>query len=91
MLSNETTVASEDVSRKGDSEDIPVNEGLLLRVWNTPRHDRHFYDHSGPAKIGVTVSVDGEPRQYILPVQMQTIMQDSILHRQLVGSQNFYS
>jgi len=91
MLSNETTVASEDVSREGDSVEIPVNDSLLLEVWNTPRHDRHFYDHSGPAKIGITVSVDGEPRQYILPVQMQTMMQDTIVHRQLVGSKNFYS
>lgn len=51
MLSNDTSVAGEDVLRQGNSVEIPVNDTLLLKVWNTPRHDRNFYDHSGPAKI----------------------------------------
>lgn len=90
MLSNEAAVGGEDVSRRGEAVEIPVNDALLLKVWNTPRHDRNPYDHSGPAKIGFTVSVDGEPHQYILPVQMESWFHSNTAYRKLVGSKSFY-
>jgi hypothetical protein len=90
MLSNETTIGGEDVSQQGESVEIPVNDALLVKVWNTPRHDRNFSDHSGPAKIGVTVSVDGEPHQYIFPIQMESWFQNNTAYRKLVGSKTFY-
>ena len=89
LLSSEATIAGEDVSVQGDSVEIPVNDQLLLQVWNTPRHDRNSFDHSGPAKIGITVSGDGESHQYILPVQMQATMLGNTMHRTLVGSKSF--
>jgi hypothetical protein len=72
MLSNETTIASDDAARQGESVEIPINTSLLTRVWNTPRADRNFSDHSGPAKIAITASTDGGPHQYVLPVQMDS-------------------
>lgn len=90
MLSNETTIAGEDVSQHGESVEIPVNDALVVKVWNTPRHDRNFSDHSGPGKIGVTVSVDGEPHQFVLPIQMESWFQNNTAHRKLVGSKTFY-
>ena len=91
MLSTEATIAGEDVLREGESVEIPVNDSLLLQVWNTPRADRNHYDHSGPAKIGVTVSADGhDAHQYVLPVQMASMMQSNTMYRKIIGSKTFY-
>src|ERR1700688_1595779 len=90
MLSSEESMAGEEVPLDGETIEIPINDGSVLKLWNTPRPDRHNYDHSGPAKIAVTVSVDGETDQYILPVQMEFMMQNNTAHRKLVGSKTFY-
>jgi len=90
MLSSEASMAGEDVSLEGETIETPINDGSVLKVWNTPRPDRNHYDHSGPAKIAVTVSVDGETEQYILPVQMEFMMQNNTAYRKLVGSKTFY-
>jgi hypothetical protein len=90
MLSSEATIDAEDVSKQGDKIDIPINDGSVLKVWNTPRADRNHSDHSGPAKIALIVSDDAEMNQYILPVQMQSGMQGNTMVRKLVGSKTFY-
>jgi hypothetical protein len=90
MLSSEATIDAEDVSKQGDKVEIPIRDDSVLKVWNTPRADRNHHDHSGPAKIAVTVSVDGETNQYILPVQMQAGFQGNTAVRKLVGSKTFY-
>jgi hypothetical protein len=85
MLSSEATIASEDVSKRGGQVEIPINDGCFIKLWNTPRPDRNHYDHSGPAKMAVTISADGDTRQYILPVQMEATP------RRIVGSKTFYN
>jgi hypothetical protein len=90
MLSSEATIDAEDVSKQGDKIDIPINDGSVLKVWNTPRADRNHSDHSGPAKIALIVSDDAETNQYILPVQMQSGMQGNTTVRKLVGSKTFF-
>lgn len=90
MLSTEATVAGEDVSMRGEKVEIPINDSSVLKLWNTPRADRNNYDHSGPAKIAITVSDDGDTSQYILPVQMEPMMQNNTMHRKIVGSKTFY-
>lgn len=90
MLSSEATVAGEDVSKQGEKVEIPINDGSLVKLWNTPRADRNNYDHSGPAKIAITVSADGDTSQYILPVQMEPAIQNSTMYRKIVGSKTFY-
>ena len=91
MLSNETTIAGEDISQRGQGINIPINDNLLLKVWNTPRHDQNHYDHSGPAKIGITFYVDGEVQQFILPIHIQSTIQDNTMYRKVVGSKTFYA
>jgi hypothetical protein len=90
MLSNETTIASEEISMQGDSVEIPINADLLMRIWNTPRFDRNAHDHSGPAKIGVTIAADDEAQHYILPIQMDSWFHNNTTYIKLVGSKTFY-
>ena len=90
MLSSEASMAGEDVSLDGDTIEIPINDGSVLKLWNTPRPDRNNYDHSGPAKIAIAVSADGDTIQYVLPVQMESMIQNNTAYRRIVGSKTFY-
>jgi len=90
MLSNETCIVGEDVSFQGETLEIPLNHDLLRKVWNVPRQDRNNFDHSGPAKIGVTVSVGGKIREFVLPVQMESFFLNNTAYAKLVGSRTFH-
>src|SRR6266478_3155499 len=90
MLSSEATIAGDELSLQGETIEIPINDASVSKVWNTPRPDQNSFDHSGPAKIRVTISDEGQARQYILPVQMEVLWQSSTMYRRLVGSQTFY-
>lgn len=90
MLSNETCVQAQDVSLSGEKVDIPLIHDAIRKIWNVPRADRNNYDQSGPAKIGVTVSVGGKTRQYVLPVQMENHFLNSTMYARMVGSKTFY-
>jgi predicted nucleotide-binding protein len=90
MLSNDTCIVAEEVSLQGDVLEIPVNHDLLRKVWNVPRADRNFYDHSGPAKMGVTLSIGGRTQQYVLPVHMENVLVNNTSYARLVGSKTFH-
>ena len=90
MLSNETCIVAQDVLFHGEKLDVPLSHDAIRKVWNTPRSDQNNYDHSGPARIGVTVACDGKTRQYILPVQMESVFLNSTMYSRLVGSKTFY-
>jgi hypothetical protein len=79
------------VSPQGGELDIPINYGCVSQLWNTPRPDRNQSDHSGPARIGVTVSDDDDTNQYIVPVQMVAMFQNNTGFRKIVGSKTFYA
>ena len=90
MLSNDTCIVGEDVSLQGEEIEIPLNHDLLRKVWNVPRQDRNHYDHSGPAKIGVTASIGGKVRQYVLPVHMANELQNNTMYAKVIGSKTFH-
>jgi hypothetical protein len=90
MTTSEATIAIDDVSAQGGELDIPINYGCVSQLWNTPRPDRNHSDHSGPARIGVTVSADGDTNQHIVPVQMVAMFQNNTGLRKIVGSKTFY-
>jgi len=90
MLSNDTCIVGEDISLQGKAIEIPLNHDSLRKVWNVPRSDRNHYDHSGPAKIGVTVSVGGKARQYVLPVHMANDLQNNTMYAKVIGSRTFH-
>jgi hypothetical protein len=90
MTTGEATISSDDVSGQGGKFEIPINYDCVSQLWNTPRSDRNHADHSGPAKIGITISADGDTKQYIVPVQMVAMFLGSAAHRKIVGSKTFH-
>ena len=67
MLSDRTCIASEDVSMEGKTIELPIDDEVTTVVWNTERHDASQSDGSGPAKLGVVLSVDGETEDIYFP------------------------
>jgi len=94
MTTEESTIASDEVSVEEGSIKYPVNRDLLVKLWNTPRSNRNAYDHSGPAKIGLTVSAKNKSYNLILPVQMsqtsQSTAQGTMMYIQMTGSKMFF-
>jgi len=90
MLSNETCIHAQDVSFRGEKLDIPLNHDAIRKVWNAPRPDKNHSDHSGPAKIGISIATDGKTHQYILPVLMENHFLNSTMFLRLVGSKTYY-
>jgi hypothetical protein len=90
MLTSEATIATQDVLSEGNTIEVPIDDKLLVQLWNAPRHDRDHYNHSGPAKIGVAVSVDGRLHQFVLPILMRPLFQGNAYYRQITGSKVFY-
>jgi len=91
LLCDDTCIVSNDISLDGESFDVPLNYESLTKLWNTPRADRNGYDHSGPAKIALTVTVNGVVRQLMLPVRMESLMRNNTFFINVAGSKTFYS
>jgi hypothetical protein len=91
MLSNETCLVGEELSLYGETVELPINHDLLRKVWNMPRPDRNPYDHSGSAKLGVSVSIGGKVRQFIIPIQMESLLLGNTMYANVIGSKNFQS
>jgi hypothetical protein len=93
MTTNDTCIVSENISLPGTSIKVPLSNTLLTQLWNTPRPDRNHADHSGPAKIGITISVNGKSHHLVLPVQMGDEMvrtaQGNVMYRKITGSKTF--
>lgn len=91
MLSNEVCIESKDISLQGERVDIPLSHDAIRKIWNVPRSDRNEYDHSGPARIGVSVTSKGRTRHCVLPVQMENLMLNSTMYARVIGSKTFYN
>jgi hypothetical protein len=92
MMTSDVVIAAEDVSLEDEAVvEIPIKEELLRKLWNAPRPDRNNFDHSGPAKIGITLACDGQTHELILPILMQFVMRGSTLSQKIIGSKTFQS
>jgi hypothetical protein len=89
LLSTGVCLATDTVNLEGESFFIPINDQHVLKLWNTPRADRNDFDHSGPAKLRLILSVaDGEIAK-TLPIHMESYIRNSTHYRKLLGSETF--
>lgn len=89
LLSNGACMATDGLNLEGETFDIPIEDTQVLKIWNTHRSDRNPSDHSGPAKLRVTLVVNGAETPYTLPVQMEAYYQHNTNYRKLSGSELF--
>jgi hypothetical protein len=64
-------VSGQDVELSGQEIDVEVDNDLLIQLWNSPRPDRQYADHAGPAQIVLAIAHDGKRSQLTLPVLLE--------------------
>jgi len=89
LLSNEACLAVDNCKLEGESFDIPIDDTQVLKLWNTHRPDRNPNDHSGPAKLRVTLVAEGIESAYTLPIQMESYFHQNTFYRKLTGAATF--
>ena len=57
-----------------------------MTLFNTPRSDRNFSDHAGPAKLRLRFLVNDQREEIVLPVLLQPKMVQSTQFITLIGS-----
>jgi hypothetical protein len=94
MLTDGTCIEAQAFSYEGQSVDVPLSHDAVTKLFNTNRPDMNHSDHSGPIKLGLTVSTGGRAEQLILPARMDNDAQNSTLgivyYRKVVGSKEFH-
>jgi hypothetical protein len=90
LFTDEMCVVTEQLSLSGDAVEIPLKQESLQELFNAPRPDRNNYDHSGPLKLGITVSVAGKTQRYILPARIDTSLSGNARYLRITGSRDFY-
>ena len=89
MLSSGACIASDSLEFEGDSFDVPIEDGQIIKLWNTPRQDRNWSDHSGPAQLRLLLNADGEERAFVVRVQMDSFFHQNTFYRKLSGAEIF--
>jgi hypothetical protein len=89
LLSNGPCIASDNLNLEGETFNIPIEDHQLVKLWNTHRPDRNPNDHSGPAKLRVTLAVNGVETPYTLPIQMDAYFHQSTQYKKLTGAETF--
>jgi hypothetical protein len=89
LLSNGACIASDGLNLEGEVFDIPIEDHQMIKLWNTHRSDRNPNDHSGPARLRVTLACNGNEIPYALPIQMDAYFQHNTQFKRLSGSETF--
>jgi hypothetical protein len=89
LLTNGACIASDNLTLEGEVFDIPIEDHQVMKLWNTHRSDRNPNDHSGPAKLRVTLAHNRIETPYTLPIQMDAYFRHSTQYKRLSGSETF--
>jgi hypothetical protein len=89
LLSTGTCIASDSLSLEGETFDVPIEDHQVLKLWNTPRADRNWNDHSGPAKLRLTLALNGVELPCTVPIQMDSYFYANTYYRKLTGAEVF--
>jgi hypothetical protein len=89
LTSSDASVAIQKLSEEGKEMKVPLAPERVTTLFNTPRPDRNFSDHAGPAKLRLRFVVNDHPDEIVLPVMLQPKMVQNTQWITLIGSENF--
>lgn len=89
MTPDGTCIDSQPLSLEGESIDVPLDQGKLTRLMNTPRVGQSHFDASGPVKIGLTLSVGGRIKQHIIAARLENYADGSNWHRRIICTAHY--
>ena len=89
LTSSDASVAIQKLSEEGEEIKVNLLHDRIVTLFNTPRSDRNFSDHAGPAKLRLRFEVNDHPDEIVLPVILQPKMVHNTQWITLIGSENF--
>ena len=89
LTSSDASVAIQKLIEEGKEITVKLLHERVITLFNTPRPDRNFSDHAGPAKLRLRFVVNDHPDEIVLPVMLQPQMVQNTRWITLIGSENF--
>lgn len=89
LTSSDASVAIQELAEEGREIKVNLVHDRIVTLFNTPRSDRNFSDHAGPAKLRLRFVVNGHPDEIVLPVMLQPKFVQNTQWITLIGSENF--
>ena len=82
-------MAIQELSEEGSEIKVNFVHERVTTLFNTPRPDRNFSDHAGPAKLRLRFEVNDHPDEIVLPVMIQPKLVQNTHWISIAGSENF--
>lgn len=89
LTSSDASVAIQELAEQGREIKVNLVHDRIVTLFNTPRDDRNFSDHAGPAKLRLRFVVNDHPDEILLPVMLQPKFVQNTQWITLIGSENF--
>jgi hypothetical protein len=90
LTSSEAHISSMEVSYQQNMEStIPIDYEKVIELFNAPRPDKNYSDHSGPAVLRLVLKAKGQRAEALLPVILQPKYVNNTNWVQLIGSKKF--
>ncbi len=94
LTTSNVSIAQQDFDLEEKAASLPIKHEDVVKVFNAPRNDMNYSDHSGPAIIRVTYSRSGTTGSLDLPVMLKPVFVNtgtgSTQYINLFGQKRFY-
>jgi hypothetical protein len=90
LTSSEATIAYTKIdSMPGTKASIPLDHEKIVELFNAPRPDKNYSDHSGPGALRIMFELDGRQKSVVMPIVLQPAFLNNTQWIRLVGSKTF--
>jgi hypothetical protein len=89
LTSSDASIAIQKLTEEGKEIKVKLLHEQIITLFNTPRPDKNFSDHAGPAKLRLRFVVNDHSDEIVLPVMLQPKFVQNTQWITLIGSENF--
>jgi hypothetical protein len=90
LTSSEAKISDMQIdSEIGKEHSVVLDHTKIISLFNTPRSDRNYSDHSGPAMLRLVLEVNGRRNEVQLPIMLQPKIVGNTQWIELSGSKVF--
>jgi hypothetical protein len=91
MMSSEAYITSSDLDEAtaGSTISIPLDPPKITELFNSPRPDKNYSDHAGPAALRLVFMSSGRRCEVVLPILLQPVSISNTQWIKLSGSKTF--
>jgi hypothetical protein len=90
LTSSEAKISDMEInSESSKKHSVVLDHAKIISLFNTPRPDMNYSDHSGPAVLRLVIAVDGRRNEVQLPIMLQPKFVGNTQWIELSGSNVF--